>query len=564
MTTTELQSKLAELLALPTETEWVEFKHNNSDPQAIGEYLSALSNGAALHGKRNAYIVWGVEDGSHNIVGTTFRPRQQRNGDQPLENWLMQLLYPRIEFTIHEFEHNGLKLVMFKIQAASHIPVRFAGNEYVRVGSAKRKLRDFPEKERRLWQVLSGEHHEDWSAQIVEGATLAHLDPQAIQFARAEYQIKHPQHAVEVPEWDNEKFLNKAKVCLEGRITNTALLLLGKDEAGHFLAPAFPQITWVLQDENRIAKDYQHFGLPFILASDLVRAKIRNLTIRYLPRETLFPNEVTQYDPWVLRETLHNCIAHQDYQAGGGRISVVERSEFVLFTNLGSFIPGTVEEMIRRDVPPVIYRNPFLAQAMVNLNMIDTIGSGIKRIFLKQRERNFPMPDYDLSNPNEVQVKLTGQILDENYTNVLLENTHVDLMDVIALDKVQKKRVVSNEEFNRLKKQKLVEGRRSNPFISAKIAAVTGDKATYIKQRAFDKAHYKKMIKAYLEKFSEASRQELDELLLTKLSDTLNEVQKKKFVENLLQDMKKEGLLRRTGIGRKVKWHLSESKIALK
>jgi ATP-dependent DNA helicase RecG len=333
---------------------------------------------------------------------------------------------------------------------------------------------------------------------------------------------------------------------------------LGRDEAAHFLSPAAAWITWVLRDEHKNAKDYQHFGAPFILASGQVREKIRNLRVRHLPRGTMFPIEATQYDPWVLRETLHNCIAHQDYPQGG-RINVVESPESVLFTNLGSFIPGTVEDMIQRNAPPEMYRNQFLAQAMVSLNMIETIGSGIWKMFTVQRNRYFPMPDYDLSDPKRVEVRLTGRILDENYTNLLLERTDVSLMDVIALDKVQKKRALSDEEFNRLKKQKLVEGRRSNLFVSAKIAAATGDKAAYIKHRAFDKDHYRKMVIAYLQQFGEATRKDFDDLLLEKLSDALNQEQKKKFVENLLQEMKKDGLITPEGIGRWVKWRIPKS-----
>lgn len=153
-------------------------------------------------------------------------------------------------------------------------------------------------------------------------------------------------------------------------------------------------------------KDYHHFGPPLILAVDQIFAKIRNLKYRYLPDASLFPAEITQYDPWVIRETLHNCIAHQNYSQGG-RINVVEEGEALLFTNLGDFIPGSVEEVIRRDAPPELYRNRFLADAMVNLNMIDTIGSGIKRMFTKQRQRYFPMPDYDLSETGRVKVRLS-------------------------------------------------------------------------------------------------------------------------------------------------------------
>ncbi|NOT58664.1 MAG: hypothetical protein HOP19_00390 [Acidobacteria bacterium] len=289
-----------------------------------------------------------------------------------------------------------------------------------------------------------------------------------------------------------------------------------------------------------------------------MRSQIRNLTVRHLPNDTLFPIEITQYDPWVLRECLHNCIAHQDYRLRG-RINVVESPDSVLFTNLGSFIPGTVEETIRHDAPTEYQRNLLLAQAMINLNMIDTIGSGIKRMFTVQRKRYFPMPDYDLREPERVTVRVYGRILDENYTNLLLRDTELDLLDAIALDKVQKRRALSDEEFTRLKRQKLIEGRRPNLFVSAKIAAVLEEKAAYIKNRAFDKGHYKEMVLAYVTQFGEATRQELDDLLLEKLSDTLNAEQKKKFINNLLQEMKKAGQITVEGATRWGKWRLPKS-----
>lgn len=554
MMPSELHTGLDGLFGLPAETEWVEFKHNNDNPQEIGEYISAISNGAALHGKRFGYIVWGVEDGTHAVVGTTFRPRQAKKGNENLESWLLHQLSPRIDFTIHEFDHHGANIVLFEIQAANSAPVRFGGEEFIRVGSYKKKLKDYPEKERQLWRILSASP-EDWSAQVVEGASLADLDPEALTFARAQYRQKHPQQAAEAEQWDDATFLNKAKLSVGGKITRTGLLLLGKAETAHLLSPAQARITWVLRDAAKLEKDYQHLEPPFLLAGDKVLQKIRNLTVRHLPSGTLFPQEVTQYDSWVIRETLHNCIAHQDY-AMGGRINVVESPDTLVFTNLGSFIPGSVEEMIRSDAPPEVYRNPFLAQAMVNLNMIDTIGSGIKRMFTRQRERSFPMPDYELDDPKKVVVRLTGQVLDENYTRLLLNRTDLDLMDVIALDNVQKKRPINDEAFKRLKSRKLIEGRRPNLFVSAKIAEATGAKAAYIKNRAFDKKHYRGMVVAYLEKFGEATRTELDDLLLSKLSDTLNEEQRRAFVKNLLQEMKRDGVIKPGGGRRWAKWRL--------
>jgi ATP-dependent DNA helicase RecG len=550
-----LQAKLTELLALPQETEWAEFKHNNTDPQMIGEYLSALSNSAALEGQPFGYIVWGVEDGTRNVVGTTFKPRSQKGaGNEDLEPWLNKLLSPKVNFRIFEFEANGLPMVMFEIQPANTAPVAFSGRRWVRVGSHKKPLAEHPEKERQLWLLLSGPV-EDWSAQICAGATLNDLDPNAVAFARQEYKKKHSHLAGEVDGWDNTTFLNKAKVCINGQITRTAILLLGKNESEHYLSPGIARITWVLKDEHGVEKDYKHFGPPLILAVDQVFAKVRNLTYRYLPDASLFPTEVTQYDPWVIRETLHNCIAHQDWEQGG-RISVVEFPDRLLFTNVGTFLPGSVEEVVVRDAPPEVYPNRFLAEAMVNLNMIDTIGSGIRRMFTKQRQRNFPMPDYDLSDLDRVKVWIIGEVIDDKYTRMLMARTDLDLLDVIALDKVQKGRPISEDEFRSLKGKKLVEGRRPNLNVSAAVAAATETVVDYLKKRGIDKAYGQKMVVELLEQQGQASRQDIDKLLLAKLSDALDDEQKRNFIMNLLQEMRRNGIVEVHGKGPGAIWEL--------
>lgn len=552
----DLNKKLIELIRLPTETEWVEYKHNRAIPDEIGGYVSALSNGAALLGKPFAYLVWGVEDGSHKVLGTHFKPRMAKIGNEDLENWLLHLLSPRIHFTIDEFLHDGMPMVLWEIPAAVASPVRFKGEAFIRVGSHVKKLKDTGEKESKLWQMLGGPK-EDWSAIVVEGATIQDLDPNAIAFARVQFQEKYPQFAQQMSSWNSATFLNKAKVCLGGKVTHTALLLLGKDESTHFLSPSQARITWVLRDEKTIEKDYQHFDPPFILASDKVIAKIRNLTLRHLPSGTLFPIEVTQYDPWVMREMIHNCIAHQDYPQGG-RINVVETPDSLLFTNLGSFIPGSVVEMINNDAPPDVYRNPFLAQAMVHLNMIETIGSGIKRMFMRQWERRLPMPSYNLDDPKKVAVRLAGTMLDENYTRLLLSNMELNLLDVIALDKVQKRQPLDDDAFKRLKNQNLIEGRRPNLFVSAKVAEATEDKANYIKNRSLDKPHYKALVLSFLEKFGGSKREDLDAFLRSKISDVLSPDQKTNRIRNLLQEMRREGVVSCDGLGPAALWKLAK------
>ena len=194
---------------------------------------------------------------------------------------------------------------------------------------------------------------------------------------------------------------------------------------------------------------------------------------------------------------------------------------------------------------------------MVNFNMIDTIGSGIKRMFAAQRRRSFPMPDYDLSEHGKVKVRIIGKVLNERYTQMLMMRTDLALLDVIALDKVQKGRPLNEEEFKSLKKRRLIEGRRPNLFVSAEVAAATDTKADYIKKRGLDRDYYKELIVGYLEKFDEASRQDLDQLLMDKISDALDSDQKKYLITNLLQEMRRDGFIESKGATRWAKWVLT-------
>jgi ATP-dependent DNA helicase RecG len=550
---------LDELLSLPQETEWVEFKYNNNNPTEIGEYIAAIANSAALLDKNYGYLVWGIQNETHRVIGTTFKPRQEKKGNESLENWLTASLSPQINFTINEFKRENSNIVIFTIPKAVSETVKFKGIPYIRVGSHKKKLNDHPEKEKELWRILNSSTV-DWSATILESASLEDLDSEAILFARKQYAMKNPKFSEELDTWDDITFLNKAKLCKNGKITISAMILLGKETSSYFLSPAQAHITWIFKDDNNMEKDYQHFSCPLIMASDLIQKKIRNNTIRHMPNGSLFPVEIKQYDSWVIRETLHNCIAHQDYSMQG-KISVIETSSSLTFTNLGTFIPGSVTDMIKNDVPPDIYRNYFLTNAMVNLNMIDTIGSGIKKMFSIQKSRSFPLPEYDLFNskPEKVKVRIDGNILDENYTKYLLQNQDLDIFTVIALDKVQKGHALTEIEFKGLKKLNLVEGRRPNLFVSSQLLNSNKDKVAYIKNRAFDKKHYKKLIISYLEKYNDATRADLDALIMDKLSDALGPIQRKHFITNLLQEMRLESLVCLNGTTRWGKWVISKN-----
>jgi len=553
MNPTQGDNKLTELLALAAETEWVEFKkaENNFHFGDLGKYFSALSNEANLKDQPWAWLVFGVQDTPRQITGTNYRT-SRANLDH-LKEEIASQTNDRLTFEeIHEIIRPEGRVLMFQIPPALRgMPTAWKGHYYGRDNEAL-----VPLSLHEIEQIRKQATAEDWSAQICEAAALDDLDPQAVAFARDEYKKKFPNLAAEVSDWDDRTFLNKAKICINEKVTRTAIILLGKNESEHFLSPGIARISWILKDEQGIEKDYQHFGPPLLLAVDQVFARVRNLTYRYMPDASLFPVETTQYDTWVIRETLHNCIAHQDYSLGG-KINVVEDPSSLLFTNLGEFLPGSVEQVIVRDAPPEVYPNRFLAEAMVNLNMIDTIGSGIKRMFTQQRQRLFPMPDYDLSEPNRVKVRIIGKVIDERYTRMLKSRPDLDLLDVIALDRVQKKQQLGEEEFKSLKKKKLIEGRRPNLFVSASVAAATDSVVDYLKKRGIDKEYCRRMVVELLQNQGEANRQDIEKLLLSKVSDALDEGQKKNFINNLLQEMRREGVLTVEGTTRWAKWRLA-------
>lgn len=557
MTEEALLAVLENLLSLPREQATVEFKSNWELPSDIGQYISALANSAALNGHDRAWMVWGVEDTSHEVKGATFDPFTQKIKDgsnQSLTMWLQVMTAPRADFCFHELQHPQGRVVMLEIHPARSAPVAFQHVRYVRVDSHKVKLADHPDKEARLWATLGVK--DDWSGAVVSGASFDDLDAAAIAMARqrfAEFLIRgeadadhHNSIRAEVAGWDDATLLNKAHITKQGRITRSALLLLGKDESAHFLAPADTKISWVLRDAHNGTVTSVPFGIPFLLATERVYARIRNVTLDHMPDGTLFPTPVPQYDPWVLREALHNCVAHQDYLLGG-KINVVEHPDRLVLTNLGQFIPESVEWMLEHQSPPEHYRNQWLIDGMIRLRMIEQAGSGIRRMFATQRQRLFPLPDYVFGTTPQghqrVELTLQGQVLDPKFTRALMARSDLTLGQVLLLDRVQKGHGLTAEEVKTLRSMDLIEGRASKYFISAKVADVVGEKAKYIHNRGLDDGYYQQLVLDYLRRYGKAARGDLDALLLGKLPDVLTASQRANKVKNLLQGMRRAGLI---------------------
>jgi ATP-dependent DNA helicase RecG len=549
---------LDEFRSWSDEVEWVEFKQARTkyDLEKLGQYFSALSNEANLHGQPAGWLIFGVHDndrdhrtGLRNIVGTKFK--EGLHALNELKRTIANHTPQYATFNnIHELTVEGRRVLMMEISAATPgVPMTWRGHSYGRQGSSIGPL-SYAELDAIRAQNV------DWSAEVIADASLEDLDSQAILVARERFKEKHPRDADEVDAWSDTTFLNKAKITRGGQITRTALLLLGRPESVHFLSPADIRITWVLKQADGSDRDYAHFHPPYLLATEELVKRIRNTTYRFIQDSSLFPAELPQYDSWVMRELLHNCIAHQDYILGG-RINVVERDDSLTFANLGRFIPGSVEAAVTSDMPPDKYRNPWLANAMVEVNMIDTRGSGLPKAFVIQRERGFPLPTFDLSEPQRVRVDLPGRVLDENYTRILFRKTDISIVDVMALDKVQKGLNLSDAEFKSLKRQGLIEGKRPNIYVAASIAAATNQKANYVKTAVFDDDYYRDLILKFLAQFEQASSQEVQDTLLDKLPDALTYDQKRNKVRNLLQDLQRRRRIYNAGKrGLGARWQL--------
>ena len=428
----ELQRLLTQLIA-GWENEVVEFKNvgDSYSTSDIGKYFSALSNEANLRNQDRGWLVFGVDNRTRTVAGSNYRTEPDRlNG---LKQQIASDTEPGVTFRdIHVLETQPGRVILFEIPAAPlGIPISWKGHYYARAGESLTSL-----GLDKLDEIRGQTRDADWSARRIMEARLDHLDPEALRHARSRFALKHANRfpAKDIALWSDAVFLDRSRLTIEGQVTATTLLLLGKPE------------------------DY--------------------LTGQRTPRR---------------------------------------------------------------------YRNPFLAHAMVALNLIDTLGYGIHRMMERQRQRFFPLPDYDLSQPGAVRMTLPGTILDAAYSRLLIQKAELPLEDVVALDRVQKRLPLDDKTTRHLKRAGLIEGRRPNFHVSAAIASAANAKAAYLKTRGLDDGYYRKLITEYLEKFGHASRADIDGLLRSKLSDGLGQKQKATKIGNLLTSMRKAGIIRNAG-----------------
>lgn len=405
-----------------------------------------------------------------------------------------------------------------------------------------------PISESRLMTILSEQRsNEDWSGEVVEQASLEDLDPEAIKKAREGYLKSRGGIAPEgYDSWDDLTFLNKTLLTRRGQITRTTLLLLGSAESVSLLTGCDPKIHWTLRTAGNERRDDELFEIPFILVPDRLYSKIRNAKYSVLRPGTLFPDDMVRYAAFSIREALNNCIAHQDYQARR-RINVVEiEDESITFSNAGTFLPGTVESVLTNNAPPDYYRNKALVDAMRNVNMIDTEGGGILKMFQRQRERVFPMPEYDLSE-GRVEVTLIGRVLDETFASLLLNNADMSLSEVWLLDKVQKRKTLSDEEVKYLKRRGWIEGRKPHFYLSSQLSRQTNDtglQVEYSKRRGLGGDLYTEWIMKHLDTFGSVEKTALLALVTPHLPQTMTDIQKATKLDNLLRKLRLKGFIR--------------------
>lgn len=529
--------------------EWKEFKNlkndfNGKEKDDVISYVSALSN------MEGGHLVIGVVDKTLDIVGTDTYNYDVQKARLRMTNLCANL--PSEGLLVEEFVTDDTHKTVWVIHVPKHMrrrPVYAHSKAWQRLDDSLVGL-----DESRLEAILDEQELPyDWSAQVIEEATIDDLDADAIQLARDGYKQRYPKFATECDTWTDKIFLDKASLTIDGKITRATLLLVGKEEKAHKLHH-IAQIVW------KCFQDGQAFGdiytIPFIRSTSDLLNRIRNYRFKIYPKNSLIPAEVWKYDTESILEGLHNSIAHQRYESGA-RIVVTEDKDKLTFQNEGSFYEGAYYQYITGEKTPKSYRNPALVKAMVNIKMIDTQGYGIHKMFVSQKERYLPMPDYDKSSATEVVLTLPGTVIDENYSLLLLENRNLSLTDAVLLDSVQKGKRIPSEAVAMLRKRKLIEGRLPHIFIAKDIAQVTDKKIEYTKHKGLNDKKCEALLLDSLRDHGTLTKTEIVKLLWDVLPDQLDDKQREYKINNLLRKFRVKGLIRNTTVeGNKSTWAL--------
>ena len=391
-----LAGLVAELRKLSKETEWVEFKRNNDNLQEIGEYISALSNAAALHGKTHAYMIWGISDDTHAVIGTTFQPAAAKKGNEELENWLLHLLSPRIDFRFLATIVEEKPVVILEIQSASGKPVQFQGQEFIRIGSYVKKLKDYPEKERELWRVFDRVPFEDLKAleRLSGDEVLRFLDyPSYFEML----DLPLPDGAEKILKRLAEDRMIVANISGGWDITNLGAVLFAKD-LNQFKGLARKAMRVIVYEgRGRLQTIREQMGRRGYASGfegliDLVNALLpRNEVVGRALRK-----EVPMFPEPAIRELVANALIHQDFLIAGSGPMIEIFSDRMEITNPG--VPLVKTERFL-DTPPRS-RNETLASFMRRIGICEERGSGIDKVVIQTEVFQLPAPSFETPEGN--------------------------------------------------------------------------------------------------------------------------------------------------------------------
>ena len=396
VTLEQLRSLLKELCGLPAETEWVEFKHN-ADVEKIGEYISALANSAALLGKQTAYLVYGVDDDTHEVVGTRFKPSQQKHKQQELENWLLQKLSPKIHFRFHEFlagAEDDKPVVILEIQPAAHHPVQFDGVEYIRSGSYKKKLKDFPEKERELWRVFDKTPFEQQlAANNIPADKVLQLLEYPAYFDLTGLPL--PDNRAGILDALKADRLIEQAVGGNWHITNLGAILFAR-KLQSFQHLGRKAVRLILYKGNgrietiREIEGNKGYAVGFEGLIDYLKTLLPS-------NEEIgkaFRKEVPMYPELAIRELVANAIIHQDFSITGTGPMIEVFATRMEITNPG--VPLVATERFL-DSPPRS-RNEALASFLRRVNICEERGTGIDKVVFQTELYQLPAPVFEVTD----------------------------------------------------------------------------------------------------------------------------------------------------------------------
>lgn len=391
MDSMQLQRLISNLQSLPSEKEWVEFKENRADPEDIGTYVSALSNSARLKGEPYGYLLWGIKDQTHELVGTTFKPEQTKKGNEELEHWLVRLLTPRLDIRFYTCTVGTKNIVVLEIPATLHTPVQFQGTEFIRIGSLKKKLKEYPEKERMLWQVLQANRFEqDIAKSALDSDTVLHLLDYPAYFEMTAQPLPSDKNGI-LEKLTSDNLIQTSRDGLS--ITNLGAILFARNL--HDFERLTRKGLRIIQydGKNRIKTRRENPGTSgYAVGLEEAIGYINNLLPENEEVGQALRREVRMYPELAIRELVANALIHQDFTISGAGPMVELFDDRIEITNPGRPLIDTLRML---DEPPRS-RNESLAALMRRMNICEERGSGIDKVIFEVELYQLPAPNFTI------------------------------------------------------------------------------------------------------------------------------------------------------------------------